>query len=83
MEEQPSGAMTYRVSLASGAQHLPRIFPEAATLGRGDYQVVVANLSELNRKLGELISTGAVVAAVVPTRSALEQQFREAVGETT
>ena len=80
--EQSSGALTYRISLASGADQLSRVFPEASTLGRGDYEVVVASLSELNGKLGELLTAGAVVAAVVPTRSALEQQFREAVGET-
>ena len=83
MDAQPSGALTYRISLASGSEHLPRVFPEAATLGRGDYEVIVASLGELNRKLGELMIAGAVVAAVVPARSALEQQFREAVGVTS
>lgn len=83
MDGQPTGAMTYRVSLASGAEHVTRVFPGAATVGHGDYEVVVASLSDLNRNLGELMSAGAVVVAVVPTRSALEQQFREAVGETT
>lgn len=83
MDAQPSGALTYRISLASGSEHLPRVFPDAATLGRGDYEVMVASLGELNRKLGELMLAEAVVAAVVPARSALEQQFREAVGESS
>lgn len=82
MDTRASGALTYRISLASGAELLSRVFPEVATLGRGDYEVVVTSLGELNRKLGELLNAGAVIAAVVPTRSALEQQFREAVGET-
>ena len=79
---QTTGPLTYRVTLAAGGDHLARFFPDAVTLGRGEYEVVVATLSDLNRKLGELMGAGAVVAAIVPTRSALEQQFREAVGES-
>ena len=82
LDERPAGALTYRISLASGADHFSRAFPGATSLGRGDYEVVVVDLATLNRKLGELMVAGAVVAAVVPTRSVLEQQFREAVGET-
>lgn len=82
MDERPGGVLTYRISLASGLEYFSRIFPDAVSVGRGDYEVVVADLAALNRNLGELMVAGAVVAAVVPTRSVLEQQFREAVGET-
>lgn len=82
LDERPTGALTYRISLASGAEHFTRLFPDAVPVGRGDYEVVVADLATLNRNLGDLMVAGAVVAAVVPTRSVLEQQFREAVGET-
>ncbi|HUR91246.1 MAG TPA: ABC transporter ATP-binding protein [Gemmatimonadaceae bacterium] len=81
MDSQATGALTYRISLASGVEEFTRVFPGAVSLGRGELEVVVAGLDELNAKLRELIIAGAVVAAVVPTRSALEQQFREAVGE--
>lgn len=82
LDQRPAGALTYRVSIASGAEHFPSAFPGAASLGRGEYEVVVEDLAALNRRLGQLMVAGAVVAAVVPTRSVLEQQFREAVGET-
>jgi ABC-type multidrug transport system ATPase subunit len=82
MEERPAGAPAYRISLASGAEHLPGIFPGAVSMGRGEWEVAVTGLADLNRKIADLIAAGAVVAAVVPTRSVLEQQFREAVGET-
>ncbi|CAN5677084.1 ABC transporter ATP-binding protein [soil metagenome] len=83
LDERPAGALTYRISLASGAEHFAGLFPGAVSAGRGDYEVVVTGLPELNRKIAELMAAGAVVAAVVPTRSVLEQQFREAVGEKT
>ena len=83
LDERPAGVLAYRISLASGAENFARAFPGAASLGRGEYEVVVEDLSTLNRKLGELMAAGVVIAAVVPTRSVLEQQFREAVGETS
>ncbi|MGI9139950.1 MAG: hypothetical protein ACR2GJ_02450, partial [Gemmatimonadaceae bacterium] len=83
LDQTPSGALTYRISVASGADHFAKAFPGAVSTGRGEFEVVVADLAGLNRKLGELMSEGAVVAAVVPTRSVLEQQFREAVGESS
>ncbi|MEX1185011.1 MAG: ABC transporter ATP-binding protein [Gemmatimonadaceae bacterium] len=82
LDQQSVGALTYRISLASGAEHFMRVFPEAAAVGRGEYEVVVSDVVALNRRLGELMLAGGVVAAVVPTRSVLEQQFREAVGES-
>ena len=81
LDQQSTGALTYRISLASGAEHFTRAFPGATVVGRGEYEVTVPDLATLNGRLGELMVAGAVVAAVVPTRSALEQQFREAVGE--
>ena len=81
LDQQSTGALTYRISLASGAEHFTRAFPGATVVGRGEYEVTVPDLATLNGHLGELMTAGAVIAAVVPTRSALEQQFREAVGE--
>jgi ABC-type multidrug transport system ATPase subunit len=83
LDQQSAGALTYRVSLASGAEHFTRAFPGAAVVGRGEYEVTVPDLPTLNGRLAELMAAGAVVAAVVPTRSVLEQQFREAVGENS
>ena len=50
--------------------------------GRGEYDVTVHSLQELNAALADLIGKGALVASVIPERSVLEQQFREAVGES-
>jgi len=44
--------------------------------------VTVQSIQELNVALADLIGRGALVASVVPKRSVLEQQFREAVGES-
>jgi len=82
LDQQAAGELSYRISLASGAEHFARVFPGASVVGRGEYEVTVPDLAALNGRLGELMVAGAVVAAVVPTRSVLEQQFREAVGES-
>jgi ABC-type multidrug transport system ATPase subunit len=82
LDQQSAGAHAYRISLASGAEHFTRAFPGAVVVGRGEYEVTVPDLAALNGRLAELMVAGAVVAAVVPTRSVLEQQFREAVGES-
>jgi hypothetical protein len=57
-------------------------FPQAEDAGRGEYDVTVHSLQELNATLADLIGRGALIASVVPERSVLEQQFREAVGES-
>jgi hypothetical protein len=41
----------------------------------------VKSLNDLNADLSRAIAAGVVFASVVPSRSVLEQQFREAVGE--
>ncbi len=73
---------TYRISVAAGASHVKEIFPAAAQTAEGEFEVAFASLIELNAELAKLIAGGVLVAGVVPARSVLEQQFREAVGET-
>jgi ABC-2 type transport system ATP-binding protein len=81
--EQAAPAETrFRVALASGYDLIRTVFPQAEDLGRGEYDVTVHSIQELNAALGDLIMKGALVASVVPQRSVLEQQFREAVGES-
>ena len=82
MDERPGGALAYRVSLAAGADRFAEVFPAAVSAGRGEYELVVADLAALNAGLADAMARGAVIAAVVPARSILEQQFREAVGES-
>ena len=81
-EQAAPAATRFRLALASGHDVVRAIFPQAEDLGRGEYDVTVHSIQELNTLLADLIAKGALVASVVPERSVLEQQFREAVGES-
>ena len=81
-EHAAPAATRFRVTLASGYDLMRTVFPEAVDAGRGEYDVTVQSIQELNTALADLIGRGALVASVVPQRSVLEQQFREAVGES-
>jgi ABC-2 type transport system ATP-binding protein len=72
---------TYRISVAAGAQHVKEMYPAAIDTGDGEFEVSFASIVELNAAIAKLIAGGVLVAGVVPSRSVLEQQFREAVGE--
>jgi ABC-2 type transport system ATP-binding protein len=73
---------TYRITVASGAERVATIIPAARSSGDGEFELAVPDVAGLNRALASLISDGVLVASVVPARSVLEQQFREAVGES-
>jgi ABC-2 type transport system ATP-binding protein len=81
-EHAAPAATRFRVTLASGYDLIRAAFPDAEDAGRGEYDVTVQSIQELNAALADLIGRGALVASVVPQRSVLEQQFREAVGES-
>jgi ABC-2 type transport system ATP-binding protein len=72
----------FRIAIASGQESVGEVFPGAEPGGKGEYTVTVRSIRELNTALADLIGKGALVSSVVPERSVLEQQFREAVGET-
>jgi ABC-2 type transport system ATP-binding protein len=75
-------ATRFRLTLASGHERIRESFPNAEEAGKGEYDVTVRSIKELNTALADLIGRGALVASVVPERSVLEQHFREAVGES-
>jgi ABC-type multidrug transport system ATPase subunit len=79
-ERDVTDGAPYRIVIASGEQHLPAAFPAARTLSPGEYEVRGMTLDEINAGIVSLIQRGALVNAVYPVHSALEQQFREAVG---
>ncbi len=81
-EQNAPTATRFRLTLAGGFDRIRESFPLAESAGRGEYDVTVRSIQELNTALADLISRGALVASVVPVRSVLEQQFREAVGES-
>ncbi|HJP87128.1 MAG TPA: ABC transporter ATP-binding protein [Gemmatimonadaceae bacterium] len=72
----------FRITLAGGFDHVRAVFPGAEEAGKGEYDVTVQSIQELNTSLATLIGRGALIVSVVPERSVLEQQFREAVGES-
>lgn len=77
-----AGAATaFRLAVSRGGELVPVVFPGAIEVGRAEYHLVVRDLDALNSGLANLIARGALVAGVSPAHSALEQQFREAVGE--
>ncbi|HEV7594247.1 MAG TPA: ABC transporter ATP-binding protein [Gemmatimonadaceae bacterium] len=81
-EQDAPTATRFRLSLAAGFDRIRESFPLAESAGKGEYDVTVRSIQDLNAALADLISRGALVASVVPERSVLEQQFREAVGES-
>jgi ABC-type multidrug transport system ATPase subunit len=74
-------AGTYRIAVAQGAPRMKELIPNAIDTGGGEFEVPIRTVNELNDVLSRLISGGVLIASVVPARSVLEQQFREAVGE--
>jgi ABC-2 type transport system ATP-binding protein len=80
-QTQPT-ATRFRLTLVSGHERIRESFPQAEEAGKGEYDVTVRSIRELNTALADLMSRGALVASVVPERSVLEQQFREAIGES-
>lgn len=81
-EQGAPAATRFRLTMAAGFDRVRQAFPLVQEVGRGEYDVTVGSVQALNTALAELIANGGLVASVVPARSVLEQQFREAVGET-
>jgi ABC-type multidrug transport system ATPase subunit len=71
----------YRLTVASGSEHVLAVFPDARSTAPGDYDLPERSLATLNHQLGDLIARGALVASVAPVHSALETHFREAVAQ--
>jgi ABC-type multidrug transport system ATPase subunit len=70
----------YRLVVSRGEARVPEIFPRARMLADGEFEIGALPLDEINDGLARLIQGGALIRAVYPVHSALEQQFREAVG---
>lgn len=71
------GARRWRVQAVAGAEALLAHLPDARRLG--DLVECTADVAELNRALAAAIHEGAMVTAVLPAESALEEAFRTAV----
>ena len=62
------------------ASRVLEIFPMARVIANGEFEIGALSLAEINEGVGRLIQLGALIRAMYPVHSALEQQFREAVG---
>jgi ABC-type multidrug transport system ATPase subunit len=79
-ERDVTDGAPYRFVIARGEEHVPAIFPNARSMMPGEFEVEGMTLEAINQAMAMLIARGALVNAVYPVRSALEQQFRDAVG---
>jgi ABC-2 type transport system ATP-binding protein len=75
------GPLLYRLRVVTGSEHVPAAFAGAESNGANEFTITVADVAELNRRLGELMSRGALLSGVTPAESGLERQFREAVSQ--
>jgi ABC-type multidrug transport system ATPase subunit len=70
----------YRMVISRGVDQVGAVFPTARRTGDGEYQLEGLSLEQINAGIAALLRAGALVSALVPVHSALEQQFRDAVG---
>lgn len=70
----------YRIVVTRGEERVTRLFPSARRLGPGEYELEALSLEAINAGVAALVQAGALVSALYPVHSALEQQFRDAVG---
>ncbi|MCY7380499.1 MAG: ABC transporter ATP-binding protein [Gemmatimonadaceae bacterium] len=70
----------YRIVVASSDTRVGDVFPGAREVASGEFEVRALSLADINAGLVRLMQSGALVRAVYPVHSPLEQQFREAVG---
>jgi ABC-type multidrug transport system ATPase subunit len=71
---------SYLVRVTAGAAPLIAAFSGSRETSPGEVLIPPLDLAALNRGLARAITDGAVVSAVQPERSALEREFRAAVG---
>ena len=78
-ERTVTAGAPYRIVVVRGEEQLLVHFPTARPMGRGEFELSGIALEALNVGIAALIERGAIVSAVYPVHSELEQQFREAV----
>jgi ABC-2 type transport system ATP-binding protein len=73
------GRAPYRLVVASREDAVRAVFPAAIMLGKGEFELPGQSLEEINAGVSTLLQRGALLSALYPVHSALEEQFREAV----
>ena len=72
----------YRLVVSRGEGRVSEVFPAARAVADAEFEITALSLAEINEGVRRLIESGALVRALYPVHSALEQQFREAVRST-
>jgi ABC-2 type transport system ATP-binding protein len=72
--------MAYRVRIVAGGDALRERFPGSVLGANGDLDIPPVDVPTLNAGLASAIGAGALISAVIPRESALEQAFHSAVG---
>lgn len=70
----------YRIVVAGADVRVRELFPAARDVAFGEFEVSGITVQAINAGLATLMQGGTVVTAFYPVHSALEQQFRDAVG---
>jgi ABC-type multidrug transport system ATPase subunit len=77
------GAVPYRLVLTLGSQWVAEVFPGARDVSEGEFEIPAQPLAAVNAGVVALVQRGALVSALHPVHSALEQEFRDAVGASS
>jgi ABC-2 type transport system ATP-binding protein len=72
--------MAYRVRAVAGGDALLVHFPGSVLAPNGDLDIPPVDVPTLNAGLAQAIGAGALISAVIPRESALEQAFHASVG---
>ncbi len=70
----------YRLVMARGEDGIRAVFPTARAIAANEFEVKSLSLQAINAGVATLVQGGALVSAMYPVHSALEQQFNQAVG---
>jgi ABC-2 type transport system ATP-binding protein len=72
--------MAYRVRAVAGATAVTAHFPGSTLGANGDVDIPPVDVPTLNSGLASAIGDGALISAVIPRESALEQAFHSVIG---
>jgi ABC-2 type transport system ATP-binding protein len=78
----PRESVDYRIRLATASDAILPTFPDAMHADELTFTVRVSSPAELSQRLGALIASGAIIAAVEPLHEALEERVRAALRQT-
>jgi ABC-2 type transport system ATP-binding protein len=74
-----SELMAYRVRAVSGAAMIAEQFAGATVSSTGEIDLPAVSIVTLNAGIAEALAAGALISAIIPRESALEQAFNSAV----